>query len=145
MSLDAHILALSIVGCLTLLQSSLQYYNYVFLLGVGVFALRHHAKRVRVSLMIALGSFIVPPGLLLSLSHRSRAPLHAALQLARSGETGLVHLTRGQELLACVPSLIFLVITLSLVVGFQMKSNPLAFLHRRQNPVLQPALGQKLS
>jgi hypothetical protein len=126
MSLDAHILALSIVGCLTLFQSSLQYYNYVFLLGVGVFALRDHAKGVRLCLMVALGSFIVPPGLLLSLSRRSRDPLDAALQLAHSGESGLAHLTRGQELLVCVPSLIFLVITLSLVAVFQRKSNRLA-------------------
>lgn len=136
MSSDANILALSIVGCLTLFQSSLQYYNYLFLLGAGVFALRHRIRSVRVGLMAALCSFVFPPGLMLSLSRHGREPLNATLQLARSGgslrrltdvETwGVGHLTHGQELLVCIPSIVFLIITLCFIVAFQVRCKQLA-------------------
>ena len=121
MSLNARILALSIVGCLTLFQASLQYYNYIFLLSAGIFALNHRSTAVRVGLIAALCSFIFPPGLLLSLSRHGRQPLNAALQLAHSREhlAGYQLLTRGQELLVCIPSVIFLLITAYLMFAFQ--------------------------
>jgi hypothetical protein len=131
MSLDDNILALSIVGCLTLFQSSLQYYNYLFLLGAGVFALRHRTRGIRLGLMAALCSFVFPPGLLLSLSRHPREPLNTTLQLALSGGSlrrltdveswGAGHLTHRQELLVCIPNMIFLLITSCFVIAFQIK------------------------
>jgi hypothetical protein len=122
MSLNVKILTLSIVGCLTLFQTSLQYYNYVFLLAAGVFALCHRAKVVRVGLMAALCSFAFPPGLLLSLSRRAHEPLNAVLPLALpSGYWASYHLTRGQELLVCTPSIVFLLITSFLILALQAK------------------------
>ena len=122
MSLSANILMYSIVGCLTLFQTSLQYYNYIFLLGAAVFALRHRSKAVRLSLMAALCSFVLPPGLLLSLSHQTSEPLNAALQLALPrGPWSGYHLSRGEELLVCTPSIIFLLITSCLMAAFQAK------------------------
>jgi hypothetical protein len=122
MSLNVKILALSIVGCLTLFQTSLQYYNYVFLLAAGVFALRHRSKVVRLGLMAALCSFAFPPGLLLSLSRHAREPLNAVLPLSLpSNYWSTYHLTRGQELLVCTPSIVFLLITSCLMVALQAK------------------------
>jgi hypothetical protein len=121
MSSDSTTLAISIVGCLTLFQSSLQYYNYVFLLAAGVFALGHRTKGVRLGLMAALCSFVFPPNLLLSLSSRSREPIDAMVQLAHREPWRASQLTHGQELLACIPSIIFFLIALCLIVTFQMK------------------------
>jgi hypothetical protein len=122
-SLNANILALSIVGCLTLFQSSLQYYNYTLLLGAGIFALNHRSKTVRIGMMAALCSFVFPPGLLLSVARHGREPVNAALQLAHSRESWGNHpLTLGQEILVCMPSVIFLSITLYLLVAFRPRS-----------------------
>jgi Glycosyltransferase family 87 len=127
MSLNANILALSIVGCLTLFQSSLQYYNYTFLLSAGIFALNHRSNAVRTGLMAALCSFIFPPGLLLSLSRHTREPLSAAVQLAQTrGSWAGYQLSRGQELLVCIPSFVFLLITSYLIFAFQIKRKSVA-------------------
>jgi hypothetical protein len=130
LSLNASILALSIVGCLTLFQSSLQYYNYIFLLSAAIFALNHRSKTVRIGLMAALCSFVFPPGLLLSLSRHSREPLNAAFQLAHSRESWAGYqLSRGQEFLVCVPSVVFLLITSYLVFAFQIRRKRLPMSH----------------
>jgi hypothetical protein len=130
MSLNVRILTLSIVACLTLFQTSLQYYNYVFLLAAGVFALRHRTPAVRLGLMAALCSFVLPPGLLLSVSQHTREPLNTALHLALP--SAKYQLTRTQELLVCTPSIIFLLITTYLMGAFQARSKNLVL--RRSEP-----------
>ena|ERR1700733_14868889 len=142
MSSDSTALAISIVGCLTLFQSSLQYYNYVFLLAAGVFALGHRTKGVRFALMAALCSFVLPPNLLLSLSIHSRKPVDAMVQLAHR-DWKASQLTHGQELLGCIPSIIFLLIALCLVATFQIKRKRLAAPSWGSQPMLPALLGQK--
>jgi hypothetical protein len=143
LSSDSTTLAISIVGCLTLFQSSLQYYNYVFLLAAGVFALGHCTKNVRLGLMAALCSFVFPPNLLLSLSSHSREPLSAMVQLGHRESLKASQLTHGQELLACVPSIFFFLIALCLVAAFQIKRKRLAAPSRGPQPMLQTLLGRK--
>jgi uncharacterized membrane protein len=142
MSSDSTTLAISIVGCLTLFQSSLQYYNYVFLLAAGVFALGHRTKGVRLGLMAALCSYFLPPNLLLSLSIHSRAPVDAMVQLAHR-DWKASQLTHGQELLGCIPSIIFLLIALCLVATFQIKRKRLASSSWGSRPMLPALMGQK--
>jgi Glycosyltransferase family 87 len=138
MSSDSTTLAISIVGCLTLFQSSLQYYNYVFLLAAAVFALgRSTNEGVRLGLMAALCSFVFPPNLLLSLNRHSREPLNAMAQLAHREHWEANQLTHGQELLACIPSIIFFLIALSLIVGFQIKFTRSRFRAMRFEHVLE--------
>jgi hypothetical protein len=142
MSSDSTTLAISIVGCLTLFQSSLQYYNYVFLLAAGVFALGDRTKSVRLGLMAALCSFVLPPNLLLSLSIHSREPLNAMVQLAHR-DWRASQLTHGQELLGCIPSIIFFLIALCLVASFQVKRKRLTSPSWEPQPMLPALLGQK--
>jgi Glycosyltransferase family 87 len=142
MSSDSTTLAISIVGCLTLFQSSLQYYNYVFLLAAGVFALGYSTKGVRIGLVAALCSFVFPPNLLLSLSIHGREPVNAMVQLAHRGWKAS-QLTHGQELLGCFPSIIFFLIALCLVVTFQLKRRQLAASSWGSQPILPALLGQK--
>lgn len=111
-----HLAMMSALCSITLLQSTLQYYNGIFLLAPALYALRSRSRWVQVAMVAAISTFVLPPKWFMLLYHLGQTSLGEVLHAAQVRGFGAgSQLTYTQELLACIPSLLVALISCTLI------------------------------
>jgi len=114
---ENHLAIMAALCSLTLFLPSLQYYNGLLLLAPALYSLRLRPDAARIFIGIACASFALPPRWFTVFNSLKRHAIGTTLSAANAKQlVPRVQLSFGQELAACLPSLLATAISVVLVL-----------------------------